>query len=359
MAKGPGEQKSDPNAAASGGARPKSSSQIEGHGIERLGKEQLPKDAATGSVQLLKKNIPGNAQGARTSKVVGEHSDMTGASDSDGRRRWDQEDRAAGGAGSLNAARLRADADDGFLGQQGSHQLADASDPSIESAAIRREVPAYRVINQTVGPRPEQVLRSAELSGDQMRSLGHAQQAAASNAQFVGQLAHSQHGVDVHQLPPDAQFLHQHMSQEPCLQQPIFLVKLPQQQQMAPGGSQQPQVILLQFAAIKILVWHGETIVVKFDLCKTAYAHCTVPRSSIFSWCNMRSHSFSTFRSAEQNTSNFVFIVKYNLKKSICLAGTPRTWNDPAIRTPTAGFAGYIEQCSQRRCASAAAAPWS
>jgi hypothetical protein len=241
VAKGPGDQKSDSNVAplaAAGGARLKSSVQIEGHGIDRLGTDS--KDAATGSVQLLKKNIPGYSQGTRTSKVVGEHPDIASVSDGDSRR-WDQGDR---GAGPLNAARLHADTDDGFLGQQGSRQLAaDASDPSLDSSASRRVVPAYRVINQTVGPRPEQVMRSAVTSEDQMRSLGHAQQAAAaSNAQFVGQLAHTQHSVDVHQLPPDAQFLHQHMSQEPCLQQPIFLVKLPQQQQMAQGGSQQPQV---------------------------------------------------------------------------------------------------------------------
>jgi hypothetical protein len=243
VAKGPSDQRSDPNVApatTAGGARPKSSAQIEGHGVDRLSTE--PKDSAAGSVQLLKKNIPGNSQAARTSKVVGEHPDL--ASASDGGRRWDQEDRGAIGEGPLNASRLRADADDGFLGQQGSLQLAaDASDPAFDSSANRRVIPAYRVINQAAGPRPEQVMRSGLTSEDQMRSLGHAQQAtASSNAQFVGQLAHSQHSVDVHQLPPDAQFLHQHISQEPCLQQPIFLVKLPQQQQLAQGGSHPPQV---------------------------------------------------------------------------------------------------------------------
>jgi hypothetical protein len=239
VAKGPGDQRFNPNVvpAATAGGRPKCSVPIEGQGIDRLGTE--PKDAATGSVQLLKKNIPGQSQAARPSKVVGEHADMTGPAD--GGRRWDQEDRGSIGEGPLNAARLRADADDGFLGQQGPLQLTvDGSDPSFDS---RRVIPAYRVINQTAAPRPEQVMRNAVTSEDQMRSLGHAQQAtAASNAQFVGQLAHSQHSVDVHQLPPDAQFLHQHMPQEPCLQQPIFLVKLPQQQQMAQGGSHPPQV---------------------------------------------------------------------------------------------------------------------
>jgi hypothetical protein len=244
VAKGPGEPKSDPNVAplaAAVGARTKCTVQIEGQGMDRLVTE--PKDAAPGSVQLLKKNVSGHSQGPRTSKVVGEHSDAAGASDGDGGSRWDQEDKGTIGAGPLNAARLRADVDDGFLGQQVSRQVAaDASDSLLESGASRRVIPAYRVINQTVGPRPEQVMRSAATSEDQMRALGHAQQAAAaSNAQFVGQLAHSQHGVDVHQLPSE-QFLHPHMSQEPCLQQPIFLVKLPQQQQMNQGGSQPPQV---------------------------------------------------------------------------------------------------------------------
>jgi hypothetical protein len=165
------------------------------------------KDFTSGPVQLLKKNsVPPASR-----NVLGAQSDA-GVSDADGRRLWERDDRVVTGMG----------------------------EPDVVGA--RKEAPSFRVISQAVGPHPDQVLRSVEATGVDGGSVGHgAQSAAAANAQFVGQIAHAQHGIDVHQLPADTQFLHQHISPEACLQQPIFLVKLPQQQQMAQGGSQ-PQV---------------------------------------------------------------------------------------------------------------------
>ena len=233
--------------ASSSAARPKisanSNNEMEvsnSSGPDRVLEVSALKEISSGPVQLLKKNS-GPVPISRSS-----HQDPSAASDSDGRRLWERDDKVIAGKSVSNAGTVRARMgdDDGFMGPRGSSLLgADAAAsaaPEADAVGNRKEAASFRVISQAVGPHSDQVLRSVEATGES-RPVGHATQATAvANAQFVGQLAHPQHGIDVHQLPSEPQFLHQHLNPEGCLQQPIFLVKLPQQQQMAQGGSQPP-----------------------------------------------------------------------------------------------------------------------
>ena len=206
--------------------------------VDRTAKD-FDNESNIAPIQLLKKSTApaGSCRGAQGARDAAESSIVQ---DSDARRLWERDERLAGKSVSSSGH-----PDDGFMGMHGPQRGVDGSDSEADSVMSRREAPSFRVISHSIGPNPDQVVRSVEASGDVSgrETVRTQQTVVASNAQFVGQLTHGQHGVDVHQLPSDAQFLHQHIPPEACLQQPIFLVKLPHQQQMTQGNSQAPQAL--------------------------------------------------------------------------------------------------------------------